>query len=122
MLIDTWCINEIVSIVTDQEEQPEPHQEANERVHGLVADRAQENMWADAWYAQRGNLKELGPRLEDAQRWGTPTLHRRGGEAQAATYARVPRLQVQATQENSEAGDEDGRGHEAETQAEGGLE
>lgn len=29
-----------LSFVTDKEEQPEPHQKANERVHGVVADRA----------------------------------------------------------------------------------
>lgn len=87
----------------DEEEQSEPHQEANERVHGLVADRAQENMRADAGHAQRGDQQEPGPRVEDAQRRGAPALHRRGGAPAPAAHARVPRLQVPAAQEAHQA-------------------
>lgn len=32
------------SFVTDEEEQSQPHQEAHERIHGVVADRTEEDL------------------------------------------------------------------------------
>lgn len=56
------------SIVTDEEKQSQPHKEADERVHGVVSDRAQENMRTDTRHAQRRDLQEPWPRLENPQR------------------------------------------------------
>lgn len=104
---------------TDEKEQPEPHQEADERLHGLVADRAQKNMRANTRHAQRGDLQEPRPRVEDLERRREAALHRRGGETKAASHARVPRLQVQASQEDGQADAADRRRHETEAQTTG---
>lgn len=89
---------------TDQEEQSEPHQAADERVHGVVADRASKNMRTDTRHAQRRDLKEPRALVEDSKRRREAAFHRRGGAAEATTYTRVPGLQVPAAQEDSQAG------------------
>lgn len=91
--------NDVCSF-TDQEEQSQSHQKANERVHGLVADRAQENLRAATGHAQRGNIEKARSPLENPQRRGAPAVHRRGREAPPAAHARIPRLQIQTAQED----------------------
>ena len=89
--------------VTDKKEQPESHQAANERVHGLVADRAQENLRSPARHAQRRDQQEARSPLEDPRRGRAQALHRRGREAPTAPHDGVSRLQIQATKEDHQA-------------------
>ena len=63
---------------TDQEEQSQPHQAADERVHGVVADRAAQDLRDPARHAQRRDQQAARQALEDALRRRTPSLHRGG--------------------------------------------
>jgi len=89
-------------LVADKKEQSEPHQAANERVHGVVADRAAQDMPRATGHAQRGDIEKARYALENPNRPTAETVHRRSRDAETDAPQRVSGLQIQASQENAQ--------------------
>ncbi len=89
----------LLLLLPDQEALAQPHQEADERLHGLVADREAQDHRDPAGHPQRRDLKVPGQEVEDAERGGARAVHPGGRAPQAAPPAGVPGLQVPAQEE-----------------------
>lgn len=85
------------------QEAEQSREEAHERLHGVVADRAEEDLRGAAGDAQRRDQQEAGQDVEDAVRHREEAVRRRGGEAASAAHPAVPGLQVQAAEEGQAA-------------------
>ena len=84
---------------TDQEAPAKPHQAANERLHGVVADGEEEDHRGDAGQAQRRDLQGAGEALEAPERRPAQPLCGGGRAAEDIAPEGVPGLQVQAEEE-----------------------
>ena len=77
----------------------ESREASDERLHGLVADRAAEDHRGHSRHAQRRDFQIPRQKMEDAVGGGSAALRPRGRKAQAFASARVSRLQIQAEEE-----------------------
>ena len=86
-------------MIADEEAPAEPHQAADERVHGVVADGAAEDDRGAAGVAQRGDIEAARPCVEGDGGEGETAVRGRGGEAQTDAREGISGLQVQAAEE-----------------------
>ena len=85
--------------LSDEEALAKPHQAADERLHGLLSHRAEEDNRDPARHTQRGGLQGAGQALEGAEQRGQGAVRPGGRAAAPPAHAGVPRLQVPAEEE-----------------------
>ena len=103
--------------LTDTQAPCGSHQASNEPVHGVVAAGEEEDHRELPGLAQRGDLEELGQKVERADRGAEEAVRRGGGEAEDAPPQGVPAVQVPAQEE---AADDDDRIGEHGEEVQGG--